>query len=97
MARAVTITETSVPHLPRGVRLSFDRRRGRWVVLAPERVLVPDDIALEVLRRCDGVADVAAIVDDLATAFEAPRGEILGDVQALLQDLADKGVLTTAP
>ncbi len=75
------------------MKLRFDKRRDRWVVLAPERLFVPDEIALEILRRCDGVATVTAIVDDLALMSGAPRAEIMGDVSALLQELTDKGVL----
>ena len=94
MSEAVTISDASVPRLPRGVKLRFDKQREQWVVLAPERVFVLDNIALEIVKRCDGDASVAAIVDDLAAAFSAPRDVILKDVQALLQDLADKGIVT---
>ncbi|MGF1608811.1 MAG: pyrroloquinoline quinone biosynthesis peptide chaperone PqqD [Kiloniellales bacterium] len=94
MSEAITISDASVPRLPRGVKLRFDKERDKWVVLAPERVFVPDPIALEILKRCDGYASVAAIVDDLAQTFKAPRDTILKDVSALLQDLADKGVMT---
>ena len=94
MSEAVTVSETSVPRLPRGVKLRFDKQRDQWVVLAPERVFVLDNIALEIVKRCDGEASVAAIVDDLASAFSAPREVILKDVRALLQDLADKGIVT---
>ena len=66
MSDAVTIGEDSVPRLPRGVKLRFDKQRDQWVVLAPERVFVPDPIALEIIKRCDGEATVGAIVDDLA-------------------------------
>ncbi len=88
------IGEDSVPRLPRGVKLRFDKQRDTWVVLAPERVFVLDDIALEVVKRCDGAATLAAILDDLAEAFDAPREVIAKDVLSLLQDLADKGVVT---
>ncbi len=94
MGQAVTISETSVPRLPRGVKLRFDKAREQWLVQAPERVLVPDPIALEVLKRCDGKADVGAIADDLAATYEAAREEILGDVIEMLQDLADRAVVT---
>jgi pyrroloquinoline quinone biosynthesis protein D len=83
----------SVPALPRGVRLRFDQARDAWVLLAPERVLMPDPIAIEILKRCDGKASVAAIVDELAAAYAAERSQIETDVIALLQDLADKGLL----
>lgn len=93
MAERVTITETSVPGLPVGVKLRFDKQREQWVILAPERLFVLDNIALEIVKRCDGKASVAEIVNDLAETFEAPRDVILKDVGALLQDLADKRIL----
>lgn len=94
MASRVVISEASVPRLPRGVKLRFDAARQQWMVQAPERVFVPDPVALEVIRRCDGRATVAAIVDELAATFQAPREVILGDVTELLQELSDKAVLT---
>ncbi len=93
MAERITITEQSVPGLPVGVKLRFDKRRDQWVILAPERLFVLDAIALEIVKRCDGAASVAEIVDDLAATFAAPRDVILKDVGALLQDLADKRIL----
>jgi pyrroloquinoline quinone biosynthesis protein D len=54
---------------------------------------VLDAIALEIVKRCDGEASVAQIVNDLAETFAAPRDTILKDVGALLQDLADKRIL----
>jgi pyrroloquinoline quinone biosynthesis protein D len=89
----VTITEQSVPGLPAGVKLRFDKQRDQWVILAPERLFVLDAIALEIVKRCDGEASVGAIVDALAETFAAPRDVILKDVGALLQDLADKRIL----
>jgi len=94
VSQGVAITDASVPRLPNGVKLRFDKARDKWVVLAPERVLMPDDIALEIIKRCDGKATVAAIIDDLAQTFAAPRDQIHKDVSALLQDLANKGVMT---
>lgn len=93
MSTAPQIVETSVPNLPRGVRLKHDETRGQWVLLAPERLFVLDAIALEIMKRCDGEASVAGIVDDLAASFNAPREVIAADVIRMLQDFADKGVL----
>ena len=81
------------PRLAPHVRLTFDARRGCWVLLAPERLLMPDEIAVEVLRRCTGRASIDEIVDDLARAFEGDRDEIAGDVERLVEDLCAKGVL----
>lgn len=96
MAARLLIAEGAAPHLPRHVKLRHDPARGRWVLLAPERVLVPDDTALEILRSCDGAATVGTIVDGLAARYTAPRDRILADVTALLQDLADRGFLELA-
>jgi pyrroloquinoline quinone biosynthesis protein D len=81
------------PRLSSHVRLSFDAKRDRWVLMAPERVFVPDEIALEVLRRCTGEASLAEIVDDLAREFDAGHEEIGRDVAQLVHDLRAKGVL----
>lgn len=94
MNERVLVGESSVPRLVRGARLQFDKHRDRWIVQAPERLFVLDAIALEILQRCDGAAPVSAIVDELAGKFTAPREEILRDVSTLLQDFADKGVMS---
>ena len=94
MSEAAEIPEQSIPRLPRGVKLRFDKQRDTWVLLAPERVFVLDEIALQIVKRCDGVAALAAILDDLAVAFTAPREVIAKDVHTLLRDLADKGAIT---
>ena len=81
------------PRLPRGVRLVHNEAQGGWVLLAPERVFKADAIAVEIVKRCTGEATFAAIVDDLAKSFSAPRERILADVTALLRSLADKRLL----
>jgi pyrroloquinoline quinone biosynthesis protein D len=87
------ITSASVPRLPPHIKLRFDAVRQRWTLLAPERVLVPDEIAVEILQRCDGVASVGAIAQTLAQKYGAAIQEVEGDVIELLQDLADKGAV----
>jgi pyrroloquinoline quinone biosynthesis protein D len=81
------------PRFAPGVRLQEDKARGRWIVMAPERMFVPDETALEVLRLVDGQRDEAAIVDALAARFDAPREAIAEDVGALLRDLVGRGAL----
>jgi pyrroloquinoline quinone biosynthesis protein D len=93
-ARNISVSETSRPVLPRHAKLKFDQTRQVWVILAPERVLAPDEIAVEVLQICDGVRNVGEIADLLAQKYAAEREAILSDVIVMLQDLADKGFLT---
>ena len=94
MSERPQVHDEVVPALARGVRLRFDKARDAWVLLAPEKVLMPDQIATEILKRCDGKATMAEIIEDLAVTFSADRDQVAGDVRAFLQDLADKGMLT---
>ena len=91
-SRNISVNEASRPVLPRHAKLKFDETRQRWVILAPERVLAPDDIAVEILQLCDSQRSVAQMIDQLAAKYVAPRDAIGADVIAMLQDLADKGV-----
>jgi hypothetical protein len=45
-SRNISVSETSRPKLPRHAKLKFDETRQVWVILAPERVLAPDEIAV---------------------------------------------------
>ena len=87
------LDESITPRLAAGVRLKFDDVRGHWVVLAPERVIIPDETALEILRRCDGIARLSAIIDELAASYDASRDVIAQDVCQLVADLTDKGIV----
>jgi pyrroloquinoline quinone biosynthesis protein D len=95
-SRHISVNEASRPVLPRHAKLKFDETRQRWVILAPERVLAPDDIAVEILQLCDSQRSVAQMIDQLAAKYVAPRDAIGADVIAMLQDLADKGFLVEA-
>ena len=81
------------PRLPHGVRLVHSEAQGGWVLLAPERVFKADPIAAEIVKRCTGESTFAAIVDDLAQAYSAPRERVLADVTVMLRGLADKKLL----
>ena len=81
------------PFLPAYLKLRHDAGRGRWILLAPERVLTPDDTAVAVLKLCDGKRTVEEIAAALAAEYSAPVDVIQTDVLDLLQGLADKGYL----
>jgi len=90
------MTETalaSIPAFHRGFRLRHDAVRNAWVILAPERLFLLDEPAVEVLKLVDGARSVSDIIDALAARFDAPRAAIATDVEAMLQDLADKGAI----
>lgn len=90
----LVVTGDMAVALPRHVQLRFNKPRDMWLLLAPERVLTPDDIAVVVLRKCDGAKTLHAIAEELAETYTAPVAQIETDVIAMMQDLADKGFLT---
>jgi pyrroloquinoline quinone biosynthesis protein D len=85
--------ESAVPIFGAGVKFRFDTVRDAWIVLAPERLFLPDEQAVEILKLVDGARSLDAIVDELAARFEAPRELIAKDVAAMLADLAAKGAV----
>lgn len=84
---------TAVPAFRRGVKFRFDQVRDSWVLLAPEKLFMPDEIAVEILKLIDGVRSIDAIVDELASRFDAPRELIATDVTATLEDLSTRGAV----
>ncbi len=87
------LTAGSCLQLPSYVKLHHDKARERWVLLAPERVLEPDETALEVVKMCDGKTSVGDIASRLASKYDAPADRILSDIIVMLQDLFDKRFL----
>ncbi len=78
------------PRLPRGVRLREDKVRARWVLLAPERIVKVNPIAVEILKLCDGSRTLGEIVGGLAERFKADPERVGADVRTLLASLAEK-------
>ena len=91
MSDSLGLPEAAIPRLPRGVRLRRDDARGGWVLLAPERILQPDPVAVEILTRVDGQSSLGQIIDSLSAAFSAERERIDADVRTFLGGLAEKG------
>jgi pyrroloquinoline quinone biosynthesis protein D len=83
----------SRPALGRHMKLRRDSVRDRWVILAPERILTPNEEAADILLLCDGKRTVAEIAEALAQEYDAGAGDIAADVLALLRDLAAGGVI----
>ncbi|QCN94042.1 PqqD family peptide modification chaperone [Azospirillum argentinense] len=100
------VTEEDRVRLAPGVMLRQDRVRGHWQLLGPERVLILDEVALEVVRAVTAQPQTAqsqtgqppmtvgTAVGVLAAQFDAPRDEIAADVLELLGDMIAKGFLT---
>ena len=94
MTILLTLTEESIPKLPRHAKLRYDEARKKWIINAPERVFELDEIAGEVMQLVNGVSSVSEIISVLLKKFEgAPREVITKDVLTMLQPLADKGFI----
>ncbi|TCN29546.1 pyrroloquinoline quinone biosynthesis peptide chaperone PqqD [Sinorhizobium americanum] len=90
---APVISGSSVVKLARGVRLREDSVRGRTVLLAPERAMALDDIAVAIVGALDGNRSLDKIAADFAETFEAPVGEIAADVMAFVLELSIRRML----
>ncbi|HEY2540941.1 MAG TPA: pyrroloquinoline quinone biosynthesis peptide chaperone PqqD [Stellaceae bacterium] len=93
IGRATAVAGTTVLRFAAYAKFRFDEVRQAWVVLAPERLLLPDEQAVAVLKLVDGARDADAIIETLSQQYEAPREVIAADVLPMLQDLADKKIL----
>lgn len=90
MPDANLVTLSSRPKLAGFARLQHDASRDRWVLQAPERVLVLDETSKKILDHCTGQATVEAIIETLVTGYDAPRDVIEHDVLVVLEQLAEK-------
>ncbi len=86
----IMITRESRPGLPAFVRLQFEPVRSAWALLSPEKVMWPDDVSYDILKRCNGKATVAEIVASLAAEYDASEEVVGDDVCGFLQTWADR-------
>jgi pyrroloquinoline quinone biosynthesis protein D len=87
------ISPHSRPKMRRHIRLQYDAIRSAWAVLAPEKVLWPDEPSLGILRLCDGAHSVVEISEQLAKEFDADITVIRDDVEIFLQTWSDHGLV----
>jgi coenzyme PQQ biosynthesis protein PqqD len=88
------ISLSSRPRLSPKVRLRFDRRTGRYLLLYPETGLDLNGTATEIARLCTGEYTVDEIVRSVARIHGAvPPTIIERDVNTFLSALAARGLL----
>jgi len=83
------ITLHAQPILRSLYRLQWEDAQQAWVLLYPEGMVRLNGPAAEILKRCNGIASVTALVDDLERAFNATG--LQGDVQEFLNEAASRG------
>jgi pyrroloquinoline quinone biosynthesis protein D len=83
----------SKPRLAAGVRLRWDERRQSWVLLGPEKVVLADTVAAEILQRLDGATSTGQIADALSRTYEATPETIEKQILVLVDQLASEGLV----
>jgi pyrroloquinoline quinone biosynthesis protein D len=83
------------PRLVKGARLRWCPVRQKPILLLPERVLVLNRTAHEIVKRIDGTRTVQELASELAAEFKEPRVE--AEVVAFLTRLATRGLLEEGP
>lgn len=90
----MAIHEHSRPKLAAKARLRFDRREQRFMLLFPERGLLLNDTAIEILQCCTGQCTIEMIVDILAAKHPAlPYDSISNDVVTFISQLQLRGLI----
>lgn len=91
------ITAESRPTLAAKARLRWDRQASRYMLLYPERGLVLNPTAADVVQLCTGEHTVSAIVQQLTLKYasEAPEN-VEREVLILLERLASRGLIKSA-
>ena len=79
--------------LSRRARVHYDRHSGQTMLLYPERGLVLNESARQILERCDGTRTLEALIDDLTNSSGGARDVIDRDVRTLLEDLRRRSLI----
>jgi pyrroloquinoline quinone biosynthesis protein D len=77
------VVETTRPRVAPGFRLQWEPVQDCHVLLYPEGMVKLNGSAGEIMKRCDGQRDVAAIVQDIEQTFKLAdlRKDVLGFVE----------------
>jgi coenzyme PQQ biosynthesis protein PqqD len=91
---ALVVAPDARPRLAAKVRLRFDRKTGRHLLLYPERGLELNATAAEVAKLCTGEHTVTAMIDALAARYATqPREVVAREVQTFLEAMAERGLV----
>ena len=86
------------PRLATKARLRWDRKAERWMLLYPERGLVLNPTAADVVQLCTGEHTVDTIVERLAEKYATqPREALEQEVLTFLGRLAERGLVSDGP
>jgi pyrroloquinoline quinone biosynthesis protein D len=90
------MSRESRPRLAAKARLRYDRKAERYMLLYPEKGLVLNSTAADIVRLCTGEHSVASIVEKLAASYGKDAAAIEREVLDLLQALGERGLVQEA-
>jgi coenzyme PQQ biosynthesis protein PqqD len=80
------------------VRLRFDAKSERFMLLYPERGMVLNPTAADIVQLCTGELTVTEIAARLAEKYASqPRATIEREVVQFLDAMADRGLVRSEP
>ena len=92
----MSIPPDSIPKVPRGVRVHFDKVRNQHVLLAPERAITLDPVGQAILGALDGTSSFAEICTELSQKYDAPLDQITTDCAEFIEALMERRILELA-
>jgi pyrroloquinoline quinone biosynthesis protein D len=81
--------DTDMPVLAPTFRFQWEEAQNCWVILYPEGMVKLSPTAGEIMKRCDGNSNVAAIVADLEAHYSATG--LSSDVRTFLETAREHG------
>jgi len=87
----------SRPRLAPKVRLRYDRKAERYMLLYPEKGLVLNPTAADVAQLCTGEHTVRAISSRLAAKYAQEATTVEREVLNLLNAFLERGLVQEAP
>ena len=88
-------TTEDTPVIAPTFRFQWEEAQGCHVILYPEGMVKLNPAAGEILKRCDGNANVARIIEELKKAF--PDADLEDDVYTFLDTAYDNNWIRQKP
>ena len=85
------------PVLAPHVRLKIDPVQNEPVLLFPEGLLILNETAHEIVRRCDGQTSIADLLRQLSEEFDVAEDVLCADVFENLEHLQQRNLLVFSP
>lgn len=89
----MSLSDHAIPRLAPHYVFRWEESQAAWLLLYPEGLVKLNGSASEIMQRCDGRRDVAAIVAELMEAFPGTPDEVQRGTLAFLDVACDKGWL----